>query len=215
MTSDMEENPNFIQQEPTLTVWLKNHWPIAVLGFAIIIFLVSLGLAYTSSNRQVFSKTSNEAVYLNQSSSMQSNKVLVDVGGAVSKPGTYWLASSDRLEQAIAAAGGFDSLTVDRDFVARELNLASKVTDGQKIYVLHNGEDRSHVPANVLGLATIAKINVNTASSQEFQTVSGITSAIAAKIIAKRPYKTLDELVAKKALTKTQLQKFQDSLWVN
>jgi|GEM_PF-5461849 len=71
-------------------------------------------------------------------------EVYVDVDGAVVKPGVYRLKDGARVSQAIDAAGG---LTAEADVTG--LNRASKITDGQKIYVPTVGEQ--HTAAAVGG----------------------------------------------------------------
>ena len=65
-------------------------------------------------------------------------EVYVDVDGAVVRPGVYRLKDGARVSQAIDAAGG---LTTEADVTG--LNRASKVTDGQKIYVPTVGEQQA------------------------------------------------------------------------
>ena len=65
-------------------------------------------------------------------------EVYVDVDGAVVRPGVYRLKDGARVSQAIDAAGG---LTAEADVAG--LNRASKVADGQKIYVPKVGEQQA------------------------------------------------------------------------
>src|SRR5690242_19954058 len=58
----------------------------------------------------------------------------VDVEGSVAHPGVYVLASNARVQDGLVAAGGL-SAGADREFVAKNLNLAAKVIDGGKIYI--------------------------------------------------------------------------------
>jgi competence protein ComEA len=48
-------------------------------------------------------------------------------------------------------------------------------------------------------------VNVNTSTAQQLQQVKGIGAPTAQKIIMYRPYKSLEDLVIKKALTQKQL----------
>lgn len=61
--------------------------------------------------------------------------LVVDVSGAVRHPGVLSLPASSRVGDALAAAGGASS---DGDPGA--LNLAERVTDGEKVYVPRKGE---------------------------------------------------------------------------
>lgn len=61
--------------------------------------------------------------------------IVVQVSGSVATPGVYELPLRARMQDAIAAAGGFAE-----DASADALNLASALEDGQKIYVPKIGE---------------------------------------------------------------------------
>lgn len=64
-------------------------------------------------------------------------EVYVDVDGAVVRPGVYRLKDGARVSQAIDSAGG---LTAEADVTG--FNRASKITDGQKIYVPTVGSNK-------------------------------------------------------------------------
>lgn len=69
------------------------------------------------------------------SGSGSEDAIVVQVSGSVAAPGVYELPLRARMQDAIAAAGGFAE-----DASADVLNLASALEDGQKIYVPKIGE---------------------------------------------------------------------------
>ena len=64
-----------------------------------------------------------------------SGQIVVDVDGAVAHPGLYKLPPDSRVQAALAAAGG---LSPQAD--VHRINRAAKLHDGQKLYVLSQGE---------------------------------------------------------------------------
>jgi DNA uptake protein ComE-like DNA-binding protein len=62
--------------------------------------------------------------------------------------------------------------------------------------------------------STTVVVNINTDASDALQQVKGIGDTTAKKIIAGRPYTTLDDLVTKKVITANQLAKFKTQLSV-
>lgn len=154
--------------------------------------------------------------------SSSATEVYVDVDGAVVRPGVYRLKDGARVSQAIDAAGG---LTAEADVTG--LNRASKVTDGQKIYVPTVGEQ--HAAAAVDGAESGAGttsgagslsglVNINTASAAELQTLSGIGPSMAQSIIDERskngPFASVDDLMRVSGIGEKKLAKIKDGICV-
>lgn len=150
-------------------------------------------------------------------SMVQAQKMIsVDVSGSVVKPGVYQVNDGARIEDAISAAGGFDS-SANKEYVSKYLNMAQKLSDGTKVYVPAEG-DPAPVGAgqgeSVAGSNTQAKVNINTASQSDLEALPGIGPVTASKIISGRPYQTVDELTSKKIVSKSVFEKIKDSLVV-
>jgi competence protein ComEA len=93
----------------------------------------------------------------------------VYVSGAVAKPGVYQLEEGSRIDAAITAAGGFLPGAEQSN-----INLASLLTDGQQIDV-PGIVDTSHV--------NVGRVNINTATIDELNTLPGIGPTTAQAII--------------------------------
>jgi competence protein ComEA len=145
--------------------------------------------------------------------------VVVQVAGAVLRPGVYSLPAGSRVGDAIKLAGGY-SADVDPRLAETTLNLASKLTDSQLIVVPRRG-DAGGVPGGSGGASTGSAapglINLNTATAAQLDTLPGIGPATAAKIIAAReesPFTSVDDLVKRKVVTASGLAKFRDLVTV-
>ena len=149
-------------------------------------------------------------------------EVYVDVDGAVVRPGVYRLKDGARVSQAIDAAGG---LTAEADVTG--LNRASKITDGQKIYVPTVGEQQATaaVGGAESGAATTpgtgsssGLVNINTASAAELQTLSGIGPSMAQSIIDERTqngaFASVDDLMRVSGIGEKKLAKIKDCICV-
>jgi competence protein ComEA len=112
--------------------------------------------------------------------------IRVYVSGAVARPGVYTLSWDDRVEQAIGAAGG---AIADADLL--RVNLAERLHDEQQIYVPQKDEVVTPVlptavpnpPGANMPSSPAAKININSASASELDTLPGIGPVLAQRII--------------------------------
>lgn len=159
------------------------------------------------------SVASNSAVLGEKSASTMA----VDVEGAVASPSVYVLSLDARVKDALVAAGGLSG-NADRGWVAQHINLAAKVIDGAKIYIPKIGEFSS---ATVLqGQAGVGggnqiqnqQININSATSDQLDSLPGIGPVTAQKIIAGRPYSSVEDLQTKKIVSNSVYLKIKDSI---
>ena len=113
--------------------------------------------------------------------------LLVDVVGAVVRPGLYRLPRGDRVYDAIAAAGG---LTGYADST-RLPNLAGRLKDGEQIKV--------PLVKGAPGGTVIVRTSLNTATAEELALVPGFTEAFAQDVVDYRTnfggFQTTSELV--------------------
>jgi len=140
--------------------------------------------------------------------------IWVDLAGAVMKPGVYELPGDSRLKDLLALAGGLTE-AADQVWVEKNLNLASKLTDAQKVYVPSQAEAVGD-SGEVAGESTVAsdKININSASAAELDTLWGIGEARAQGIIDNRPYASIDELLSKKIVPANVFEAIKEKISV-
>ena len=141
---------------------------------------------------------------------------MIDVGGAVARPGLHALPPGSRVADAIRAAGGYGP-RVDAAAASATLNLAELLHDGQKVTVPERGAAGGTAPPVVAGGAAGggsggAPIDLNRASATELDSLPGVGPVTAGKIITareERPFGTLDELVARKVVSASVLAKIR------
>lgn len=108
-------------------------------------------------------------------------ELVVAVSGEVRRPGLVRLPDGARVADAIEAAGG---VLPDADTVT--LNLARKVSDGELILVgVTPPPDAGGQPGDP-GAAAGGKVNLNTASQSQLETLPGVGPVLAQRIIAHR-----------------------------
>jgi competence protein ComEA len=133
--------------------------------------------------------------------------VVVDVAGAVVRPGVVRLPAGTRVGDAIAAAGG---VAPDADLAA--LNRATPLRDGSRVYVPRLGETP---PAGSLGSDAETKIDLNHASPAELESLPGIGPATALRIVRsrdQRPFSKVEELQTRGLVTARVLADIRDLL---
>jgi competence protein ComEA len=115
---------------------------------------------------------------------------VVQVAGAVRRPGVYRLRADRRVDDAVREAGG---PTAKADLAG--VNLAAKVSDGQQVIVPAAGgavgaaATSATAPAGAAGGAGAVPgqpVNLNTASPEQLDQLDGVGPATAQKIVAYR-----------------------------
>lgn len=117
--------------------------------------------------------------------------IYVDVSGAVNKPGVYELEKGARVFHAIEHAGG-----ITEDAYVDNINLATVLYDAQKVHVPRKYESSSH--ESEVATEYSGKVRINTASSEELQTLPGIGVVIAQRIVKYReqngPFASIEDI---------------------
>jgi competence protein ComEA len=106
--------------------------------------------------------------------------LVVDVEGAVRRPGLVRLPAGTRVADAVARAGGFVR-SADRGAV----NLAAPVSDGQQVLVPRVGGVVAAGAASG-GAATAGPVSLSTATPEQLDGLPGIGPVTAQKIVSYR-----------------------------
>ena len=198
----------------------------------ILIFLgivAIIGIAYysyvSSKEENLNVSDTNELQVENQSNEIdeeeaenKESKIKVHISGAVKNEGVYELEEDARIIDAIEKAGGTLEIAD-----MKNVNLASKLEDGMKIYIPKQGEvvtsSNQEVGENIaLGNtskeSSKGKININKASKEELDTLPGIGESTAEKIINYRKehksFKSIEELKEVKGIGDAKFEEIKD-----
>ncbi|ATO43616.1 helix-hairpin-helix domain-containing protein [Loigolactobacillus coryniformis subsp. coryniformis] len=184
--------------------WLKQYWQFVIIGLltvsvGLVLFLLLRTPAPTQKSDDVFTN-SHSAVLATASTASATAPTttqtgFVDVKGAVKKPGIYQVNDNTRLFDVVRLAGG---LATDAD--QQQINLAQQLNDQQVVFIPKIGEEvppqyaapvatpaTSEAPATAT--ATTSKstggtqVNLNTATAEELQQLTGIGQKKAELII--------------------------------
>ncbi len=196
---------------------IKKNWlplGLGILGMILFTYgLIGLFVANkTASDDIVFEANSASG------KTTQVKTILVDIEGAVVKPGLYKVLQDSRIQDALVAAGGLSALA-DRIFVSKNINLAIKLSDGAKIYIPNVSEAVSSSSVLSGSSQTGAGgggdlVNINSSSQVQLEALPGIGPVTAQKIIEGRPYSSIDELLSKKIVGSKVFSQIKDKVTV-
>jgi competence protein ComEA len=182
--------------------WFERNQALAI-GVPLIILLAGFVLS------QLVEREPDGIEFAYASSLAEGAPIRVQVEGSVVNAGVYELHEGDRLIDAIAAAGGPSA-----DAAVDQLNLARRVRDEERVTV-----PRASTAQSALGVNAVSgKININTATAQQLDSLPGIGEAYSRRIVDSRavdgPYKTTDELVGRRVIPAATFAQIRDLITV-
>jgi len=142
--------------------------------------------------------------------------LVIDVSGAVSRPGVYKLPQGSRVQDALQAAGG---ALPEADLGT--LNLAGPLDDGSLVRVPVKGESQS--PPSRSGNVSIpgasgSLTNINTATQEELENLPGIGPTLAQRIVEYRqangPFATIEAIQEVSGIGPGTFEKIKDLITV-
>ncbi len=216
----------------------------------IIISIITFGISYytyaTKINEEFNTEEQNLEVEENEAKKNiteenneitdETTKIVVHVSGAVNQEGVFELAQNSRVADAIEVAGG-----VTENAYMKDVNLASPLEDGMKIYIPtkeenEQGESTSYIRSSNTGTSSSnnnaitqnsggnktsnknVKVNINTAGLEELDTLPGIGESTANKIINYRnengKFKTIEEIKEVSGIGDSKYEKIKDLIEV-
>ncbi len=187
---------------------LRDYGLQAAMALLVLLLLVGV-VVFVSVQRQA---RPLEIASSDPAPEVRSRALKVYITGEVARPGVYPLVEGDRIEDAIAAAGG---ATANADLV--RVNLAARVRDQLQI----------NVPGHAIGPEGIApgapttlstKLNLNTAGIAELDVLPGVGPVTAGRIVAYRQekglFKAIEDLKEAKLVNNSTFEKIKDLIEV-
>lgn len=157
--------------------------------------------------------------------------ILIHVTGCVTSPGLVTLEEGSRIADAIQKSGG---ATENADL--SQVNLAYTLEDGQKIYIpSYEDTKQKEQPLEVLSedagdnvivedmestssTSKTGKVNINTASQTELETIPGVGPSTALKIITYRkengPFSSIEDIQNVKGIGEAKYAEMKDSICI-
>ena len=119
---------------------------------------------------------------------VSNNTFVVTVEGEVYKPGTYTLTDNATMSDLIETAGGTTSNADERAYYE-----TATLVNGSSYYIASKFD-----ATDLCNSSSVAKVNINSDSSETLATINGITSTIASSIVTYRNehglFSTIEEL---------------------
>jgi competence protein ComEA len=208
------------------TTW-RRIIPVAIAIIGLI--LMATGIYVNQS--KVVQKTSRDGVVSSDSlvsdSEFSRKIIMVDISGAVERPGIVKTKNDSRIQDVLISAGGL-SAKADRIYISKNINLAQRVFDGMKLYFPIEGEilgqsggvvklTAGNNVVSASGAVTESErlINLNSATAQELDRLPGVGPVTAGKIVAGRPYQNISDLINRKIVGKGLFEKIKSLVSTN
>ncbi len=197
---------------------------------SICIILIGIIIYYVVTKEKTSDLDVNELMQYEEESNTQQNETQEETGqvtiyitGAVNKPGVYTLKEGSRIADAVEQAQG-----LKEEANSEEINLAYILEDGMQITIPSKTESQdnkeskenkeSETKQQTYTQATSQKININTATQEELETLTGIGPSTATKIIQHRKengkFKTIEDIKNVKGIGESKYDKIKDKICV-
>ena len=146
--------------------------------------------------------------------------IFVHIDGWIQNPGVYEIKENDRVNTIIEKAGG-----LKEGASIKSINLAARLSDGDKIYIPNREEEKqietTEVKGNNTGTVKItknSKININKASISELKQITGIGESTANKIIDYREnvgkFKKIEDIKEVKGIGDSKYGSIKDKITI-
>lgn len=212
----------------------KDYIVIGIIIIAVIIFIVlNIGKVTEFNKGEKENTTINASIEESKNDieekEIKENKeetkemgtgIFVHIDGWIQNPGVYEIKENDRVNTIIEKAGG-----LKEGASIKSINLAARLSDGDKIYIPNREEEKqietTEVKGNNTGTVKItknSKININKASITELKQITGIGESTANKIIDYRDnvgkFKKIEDIKEVKGIGDSKYESIKDKITI-
>lgn len=201
----------------------KYYKTIGIISIGIIIFIYLI-ISYFTGGKSELNKNNNENIFVEDNEAVEVitnkeekeiSKIVVDIKGEVKNPNIYWLQEGCIIEDLINEAGGI----TEKGDLSR-INRAEKLNNHQ-VVIIPNVNDKESEADNIISSSSNGneeKININTASVNELDTLSGIGPSKAEAIIKYREekgsFKKIEEIKNVTGIGEAIFEKFKENITI-
>lgn len=192
------------------------------------------------SNQDLEVNNTQESNQTNETEKETEETIVVHISGAVNIEGIVELEAGSRIANAIEKAGG-----VKENADMTDINLAYPLEDGMKIHIptkeeteanknnenmidesyvtsssggVSSKEDTNSIQGSSKSTTSNEKVNINTATQEELDTLPGIGPSIASKIIDYREqngkFNSIEEIKEVSGIGDAKYEKIKDSITI-
>ncbi|MEA1021942.1 competence protein ComEA [Bacillus subtilis] len=202
--------------------WLNQHKKAIILAASAAVFTAIMIVLATGKNKEpvkqaVPTETENTVVKQEANNDKSNETIVIDIKGAVQHPGVYEMRTGDRVSQAIEKAGGTSEQADEA-----QVNLAEILQDGTVVFIPKKGEETAVQQGGGVSVQSDggkgALVNINTATLEELQGISGVGPSKAEAIIAYREengrFQTIEDITMVSGIGEKSFEKIKSSITV-
>ena len=197
---------------------ILNKLSYFIKNVSIVVLMIGVGIILTACDDSKEIMINEETIEESHEYTENKNHIYVYLSGEVESPGVYKLENEARLYQAIELAGG-----MTKNAQKEYLNLAETVYDGQQIHILSKKEYKKSQEQDTDIVQNTdsdnALININTATPEELQSLSGVGETRAKAIIEYREkngkFQTIEDIKNVSGIGDSTFENIQNDITVN
>ncbi|MDD6794009.1 MAG: helix-hairpin-helix domain-containing protein [Clostridiaceae bacterium] len=166
----------------------KKYKTTGIIALGIIILMYAV-VTYINGGEKQLKKNNNESIFVEEekdkdkSISNGKEEIVVEIKGEISKPDIYYLDEGSIVQDLINKAGG---VTPNADLAT--INRAEELVNHESILIPNKNQVEESVGGQSKGAEQEknTKVNINKATTEEFQTLNGIGETKAKAIVSYR-----------------------------